>query len=117
MAIGRRPFRGLDDLPRVLDLIRAMPDSCRHVVDFPWRLTSPAIAGGRDAVYWENEAEQVVGFAAWQYYWATLDFYILTGPDARVVERDLFAWAAGRFRERDAERGRPRVRGSDRARG
>jgi hypothetical protein len=41
MTISRHPFRGLVDLPRVIDLIQHMPLACRHVIDFPWRLSSP----------------------------------------------------------------------------
>ena len=107
MTITRRPFRGVADMLRILDLVRALPLSCRHIMDLPWRLSSPAIQEGRDAAYWEDAAGQVVGFAAWQYYWATLDFFILPGSEARAVETALFAWADGRFRERDAERGHP----------
>lgn len=107
MTITRRPFRGVADMPHIFDLIRAMPLSCSHVVDLPWRLSSPAIHEGRDAVSWEDAAGRVVGFAAWQYYWATLDFFILPGPEAWAVENAAFAWADGRFRERDEERGHP----------
>ena len=107
MTITRQPFRGVADMPRIFDLVRAMPLSCRHVIDLPWRLSSPAIQEGRDAAYWEDAKEQVVGFAAWQYYWATLDFFILPGPEGRAVETAIFAWADSRFRERDEERGHP----------
>lgn len=105
MSIQRRAFGGVADLPLVVDPIRAMPPACRHVIDFAWRLTAPAIAAGRDAVYWQDAGGRVVGLAAWQQAWATLDFYVRPGPDAVTVERDIFAWAGGRFRERDAERG------------
>jgi ribosomal protein S18 acetylase RimI-like enzyme len=107
MTISRHPFRGLVDLPRVVDLIQRMPPACRHVIDFPWRLSSPTINEGRDAVFWENSDEQVIGFAAWQYYWAALDIYLLPGSQQQAVATDLFAWADQRFRERDAERGKP----------
>jgi len=110
MPITRRAFRGVADLPLIVDLVRAQPSSCRHVIDLPWRLSSPAINEGRDAAYWTDAAGRVVGFAAWQYYWATLDFFILPGlpaEEAQAVEDELFAWADGRFRERDVERGRP----------
>lgn len=107
MSITLHPFRGVADTPRILDLISAKPLSCRHVIDFPWRLSSPAIHEGRDAAYWTDAKGQVVGFAAWQYYWATLDFYILPGPKSRAVEDALFSWADGRFHERDQERGYP----------
>lgn len=105
----RRAFRGEADMLRILDLVRAMPLSCPHVVDLPWRLSSPAINEGRDATCWEDADGQVVGFAAWQQYWAALDFFILPdlpGPERQAVETDLFAWADARFRERDEERGR-----------
>ncbi len=107
MTITRHTFRGVDDMPDVVDLLHAMAAACRHVVDAPWRLSSPAIAEGRDAVYWRNADGRVVGFGAWQQYWAVLDFFIPAGSDAQEVEQALFAWAGERFRERDAERGRP----------
>jgi hypothetical protein len=56
-----------------------MPTACRHVLDFGWRLTAPAIAEGRDAVYWQDGDGRVVGLAAWQQAWATLDFYVRPG--------------------------------------
>ncbi len=94
-------------MPDIADLLRAMPVHCRHVVDTPWRLSSPAIAEGHDAVYWRDADGQVVGLAAWQLYWAALDFFIRSGPAEREVERALFAWADERFRERDSARGHP----------
>jgi ribosomal protein S18 acetylase RimI-like enzyme len=107
VSIQRRAFSGAADLPLVADLIRAMPMASRHVVDFPWRLTAPDVASGRDAVCWQDADGRIVGLAAWQQVWDTLDFYIRPGPDAAAVERAVFAWAGGRFRERDAERGHP----------
>lgn len=110
MAIARltrHPFVGVPDAPRILALIDAMPDCCRHVVDLPWRLSTDDIAEGHDAVYWEDSDGRVVGFAAWQQPWAALDLFLLPGPQRSVVEADLFAWAEARFRERDAERGYP----------
>ncbi len=107
MTITRHPFRGEADVPRILDLIGSMPLTSRHVIDLPWRLSSPTINEGRDAAFWKDSNGQVIGFAAWQYYWAALDFFILPGSEAQSVETDLFKWADGRFRERDEERGRP----------
>ena len=105
MSITRHAFRGTSEMPRILDLVRAMPLSCRHAIDLPWRLSSPAIHEGRDAAFWQDADGQVVGFAAWQYYWASLDFFILPGSQQQTVETALFAWADERFRERDEERG------------
>lgn len=108
MNLTRHMYRGEVDSPRILDLIRSQPLTCPHIIDLPWRLSSPTIKEGRDAVFWEDADGQVVGFAAWQYYWAALDFFIL--PDSQqheMVEREIFAWADTRFREHDEERGRP----------
>jgi ribosomal protein S18 acetylase RimI-like enzyme len=107
MSITRHPFRGEADLSRILDLIAHMSLSCRHIIDFPWRLSSPTINEGHDAVFWDDTNGEVIGFAAWQYYWAALDFFILPGPQQQVVTTDLFAWADQRFRELDEERGYP----------
>lgn len=107
MPITRHPFRGEADMSRILDLVRSMPSSCRHVIDLPWRLSSPAINEGRDAAFWEDTEGQVVGLGAWQYYWAALDFFILPGPEMQAVTAELFAWADARFQEYDEERGRP----------
>lgn len=107
MDVTRHAFRGEADVRRILPLIDAMPDTCRHVVDFPWRLSAPVINEGRDAAYWEDSEGRVVGFAAWQYYWAALDVFLADGPERETVEEEMFAWAEGRFRERDAERGYP----------
>ncbi len=107
MMITRHAFRGETDLPRISAIIENMPLSCVHVIDLPWRLSSPAINESHDAVLWEDEHGQVLAFAAWQYYWATLDFFIMPGPEAQSIEVDLFAWADERFGERDRERGYP----------
>lgn len=105
MSIQRRAFGDVADLTPVLDLIRALPTASRHILDFGWRLTAPAIAADRDAVYWQDADGRVIGLAAWQQAWATLDFYIRPGPGAVAVERGIFAWARERFSERDVERG------------
>jgi ribosomal protein S18 acetylase RimI-like enzyme len=114
MTYVRRAFHGEADVPRILGLARCMPLSCRHVLDLPWRLSSPTLTSGRDTALWETAQElgmgQTVAFAAWQEAWAVLDFFILPGLPAaerHALETDLFAWAEQRFRERDAERGRP----------
>lgn len=107
MTITRHSLRNEADMLRIRDLIRAMPAHCRHVLDLPWRLSSPAIHEGRDAVFWVDSHGLVVGCAAWQYYWGVLDFFILPGPTQQAVEAEIFAWAANRFRERDEERGKP----------
>jgi hypothetical protein len=86
VSIRRRAFGDVADLTPVLDLIRALPTASRHVLDFGWRLTAPAIVAGRAAVYWQDADGRVIGLAAWQQAWATLDFYIRPGPGAVAVE-------------------------------
>ncbi|HET8846413.1 MAG TPA: hypothetical protein VFN35_33430, partial [Ktedonobacteraceae bacterium] len=66
MTFTRHPLQREVDIYRVLDLVRSMPLSSCHMLDLPWRLSSPAIAAGQDAVFWENTQGQVIGFAAWQ---------------------------------------------------
>jgi ribosomal protein S18 acetylase RimI-like enzyme len=56
---------------------------------------------------WFDEGGQIVGFAAWQVWWAALDFFVRPGPRREEVAEAIFAWALARFRELDAERGLP----------
>jgi ribosomal protein S18 acetylase RimI-like enzyme len=107
MTITRHPLRREADLPRIFELVRALPLTCRHVIDLPWRLSSLAIDEGRDAAFWENASGQIVGFAAWAQAWVSLDVFILPGTEQEEVEADLFSWAERRFRELDEEHGEP----------
>jgi mycothiol synthase len=107
MTIIRYPFRGEGDMPEVFDLVSAFPLICRHTLDLPWRLSAPVINEGRDGSFWVDTNGKVVGFAAWQYYWAALDFFILPGSTEQEVEAEIFTWAEERMRERDVERGYP----------
>jgi mycothiol synthase len=106
MSITRRPFHGETDIIPIIDLVSTLPLSARHVIDLPWRLSTPAVYEAGNAVLWEDVEGHAVGFAVWQYYWAVLDFFILPGPHQQEVEADLFSWADGRFRVLDQERGR-----------
>jgi mycothiol synthase len=107
VELRTRPFESAADLIHLVDLIHASPAASRHRVDYPWRLSSPAIETGRDVRLWSLPDGMLVGFAAWYLWWATLDFYIRPGPWQKVVEEAIFAWAPLRFHELDAERGRP----------
>ncbi len=107
MPITLHPFAGEADRPPVAALIQAAPETSRHIVDYPWRLASPALATGQDAMLAVHSDGALAGFAAWQIYWAALDFWL--APDALSAEAEtaLFAWAEQRFRALDAVRGRP----------
>lgn len=106
MDLITRPYAGEADLPFIADLIHAAPPAGRHLVDFPWRLSSSLLDPAADARVWIVDG-LLVGFAAWQVAWATLDLYVRPDPAQARVEAALFAWAADRFRALDAERGRP----------
>lgn len=101
-----RAVAGAADLDAISDLIQACPPQARHRLDYPWRLSSPAFETGRDIQLWYADG-RAVGFAAWYRWWATLDFYVRPGAWQRTVEEAVFAWAPGRFRELDEERGQP----------
>jgi ribosomal protein S18 acetylase RimI-like enzyme len=73
----------------------------------PWRLGAPALHSVDDARLWQNEAGELLAFAAWQVPWAVLDYVIRSGPELAAVEDALFTWAAERFNELDRQRGHP----------
>jgi mycothiol synthase len=106
MPVIERSYKGPSDLQLLADLARMQPITSRHVIDLPWRLSSPALYTGRDARFWEDEHGVLVGFATWQLWWAVLDYFIRPGVNAREVEDAIFDWAAHRFKELDQERGR-----------
>jgi len=54
VSVRRRAFGDVADLTPVLDLIRAMPTASRHVLDFGWRLTVPAIAAAGTPGNWQG---------------------------------------------------------------
>ena len=104
MGLITRPYAGDADLPFIADLIHAAPPAGRHLVDFPWRLSSSQLDPVADARVCMVDG-LLAGFAAWQVAWASLDLYVRPGPAQERVEAALFAWAADRFRELDADRG------------
>lgn len=102
-----RPYAGEDDLPPIAGLLAAVAPASRHLVDWPWRLSSPALEEPEDNRLWFAPDGTLVGLAAWQTPWAALDCYVRPGPYREEVEEAIFAWAPPRFRDRDRERGRP----------
>ncbi len=106
MDLIMRPYGGDSDLPLIADLIQVTPPACRHRVDFPWRLSSPALQSVADTCLWVSADGALLGFTAWQICWAALDFYVRPGPLQTIVEDAIFAWARERFRTLDAARGR-----------
>jgi len=106
MSVMPRPYAGEADLPLIAELIRSVPPTGRHLVDFPWRMCAPTLDPLLDARLWTVDGV-AVGFAAWRIWWAALDFYVRPGPSQAEVEAEIFAWAPQRFRELDAVRGQP----------
>ncbi|HET8626097.1 MAG TPA: GNAT family N-acetyltransferase [Thermomicrobiales bacterium] len=102
-----RPYAGEADLPLIAGLFAAVPANSRHLVDWTWRFSSPALESPEDNRLWFAPDGTLAGFAAWQAPWAALDFYVRPGPDQEEVEAAISAWPAPRFRDLDRERGRP----------
>jgi ribosomal protein S18 acetylase RimI-like enzyme len=107
MTIHLRGFAGDSDLPLIAELIGATPAKTPHRIDFPWRLSSPTLQSERDVRLVEDADGTLLGFAAWQIYWAVLDFWVRPGPHQSTVEDGIFTWALEHFRDLDRERGRP----------
>jgi GNAT superfamily N-acetyltransferase len=107
MELIARPFAGEADLPLIDDLAQAASPKTRHLVDLPWRVSSPAVETGQDMRLWTTVDGTAVGFSAWQQWWAVLDVIVRPGPFQHDVEADIFAWVPTRFRELDAQRGHP----------
>ena len=107
MTITMRPWQDETDLLLSIDLLRSVPPTSRHLIDIPWRLSSPALQVERNTRVWIGDDGRMIGFAAWQMYWAVLDYFVLPGIHQLTVEDGIFSWAVERFRELDAERGRP----------
>lgn len=109
MAISftTRPLSDAADFARIADLMRSAPPATRHLVDYPWRLAAAIPRFDADTWCCVDAGGELLGFAAWQTPWATLDFLIRPGPLAAEVEAVLFTSAEDRFRALDRERGRP----------
>ncbi len=107
MTITMRPWRDEADLSLLIDLLCGVSPASRHLVDIPWRLSSPALQDERNARVWIDTDGMMVGFAVWQIYWAALDYFVRPGSHQHTVETGIFRWAMVRFRELDMERGRP----------
>jgi ribosomal protein S18 acetylase RimI-like enzyme len=108
MAVERRPFRGADDLRRMQGLATAFPERTVHVTDLPYRLASPALSDApeRDTALWfGDDGETLLAWAAWQQPWITLDFAVRPAS-ARELGPHVLAWATARFEAQSAARGR-----------
>ena len=107
MTITMRPFVSKTDFIALAELVKTMPNNTPHIVDLPWRMSSPVTISGRDAYVWQDEDGLFLGFAAWQNAWATLDYYVRPGSHKQDIEQQLYGVMEQRFRELDQERGEP----------
>lgn len=107
MPITMRPYRDTTDMLAIATLVQMQPLQRRHIIDLPWRLSSPSLYTGQDAQLWEDENGVLLGFAVWQFWWATFDYFIHPGSRSQEIENAIFTWAAQRFRQLDQERGKP----------
>jgi len=105
MTITMRPFTGETDFAALVELVKMIPASTPHVVDLPWRMSSPVTTSGRDAYIWQDEDGSFLGFAAWQQAWAALDYYVRPGSYKQEIEDQLFSVMEQRFHELDQEHG------------
>lgn len=107
MSLSIRPYGDESDWPAIARLLSSLPGNVPHLIDAPWRLASPAAldpANGRVVLAGSG---QIVGLAIWQPYWAVLDMFVQPGNEAEDTYRLLLDWAPERYRQLDAERGRP----------
>jgi mycothiol synthase len=106
MTLTVRRYDSDTDPVSIAALIRTLPSTSRHVVDFSWRLSSPLLDSEANGRVWLDD-DVLVGFAAWQVWWAALDIYVRPGPSQQEVEAAVFDWAGRRFHELDLARGKP----------
>ena len=104
MPITMRPFAGETDFVALTKLVKTVPDCTPHIVDLPWRVSSPVTMSGRDAYVWLEENGSFLGFAAWQFWWASLDYYVRPSQHKQEIEHQLFHIIEQRFRELDQQR-------------
>jgi ribosomal protein S18 acetylase RimI-like enzyme len=105
--ITTRPAAGAVDVVRVYDLTDAARGDAVHVVDLPWRMTSPSARMPDRTRLWEDAGGELVAWAALQFpAWHCLDYAIR--PDARTAELEaaVLGWACARLEAEAADRDR-----------
>lgn len=86
------PFRGANDVARMLALAREHPDAAIHVIDLPYRLCSWALDNPDNVALWEDAAGRLLAWAVLQTPFWKLD-YVLR-PDAPPdTHRVILEWA------------------------
>jgi ribosomal protein S18 acetylase RimI-like enzyme len=104
-TITMRKWQNETDWLLIAELLRCMPQSARHLIDLPWRLSVLALDSSENAHVWQHSDGRLAGFAAWQVPWAALDYFVRPGMYQPTVEAAIFDWAEQHFQELDRERG------------
>lgn len=99
-----RPSQGPADWDRMAELVYAHPAGQLHVVDVPYRLTSWSLDDPRNTSLWEDEAGRLIGWAALQIPWATVD--LARHRDATGLELEMLRWGLARAQAWAAEQKR-----------
>lgn len=91
-----RPCDPRSDVPRILELVWAAPESQRHTVDLPYRLASWALDAWDNTRVWEDAGGRLLGFAIVQGPWSTVDYGLSAAGSAAGLEREILRWGAER---------------------
>lgn len=106
-AFTTRPFAGVQDLHLMADLVRASSDDYAHVVDLPYRLSSPSLDSTENVRLWVDADGALFAFGVVQQPWQALDYALHPRAHAAGVEDQILVWAIGRAAELGQERGSP----------
>jgi ribosomal protein S18 acetylase RimI-like enzyme len=93
------------DPRRMAALVHAFPADHLHVVDLPWRLTSPALETPANTRLWEDERGNLIGWAIWNQPFAVFDYALAPTAGAAGLEDHILAWAVKRGRAVGRQRG------------
>lgn len=103
---GERFANGAHDFDRMVDLAIIAHGGAPHIVDLPWRLTSPSARMPGRTRLWEEADGSLVAWAVLQFpAWHCLDYVVR--PDARTAELEsaILSWAGARLKAESADRG------------
>jgi len=105
MTISQRPLAGAQDFQRISDLVQAFPAENTHVVDLPYRLSTPSARDEKNLRLWEDKQGKLLGFAITQTPWLTLDYALHPVAREQGLEERILAWGLERWPHLMAERG------------
>jgi mycothiol synthase len=92
MKITFRPFSSEQDKSLMSALARQCPDNNLHVIDLPYRLSSWAFDHPENIRLWFDENQQLVGWAALQTPFWTIDYVCHPNVEPNL-HQEILAWA------------------------